>query len=393
MARARKESAFHLTLLVLVQWISLAVIILNATSLYLLRRTSQLPAIVSTHSSAADYMLIILGSVSFVGATIYLVLHLHLYFRLGHVDQPFSPPRSISATEVIMSVLLIALWTVATSIILTHSQATSPCRFINNILTHYHSDVCELFNTGLMLAFAAVGGWVLVLLATLFILIRSPIPPTTIFTIEAPPQRFSQPMFISHPDKAYYSANQEQPSRPYYLGHYHQSNKIKPISFSSNGFSQLQLKKEIDSISLESHRKRHISAAEPNTVEIEQQPSSIISGYIASTKNDDGKRRDDEIIESTMIKTMTQSNNAEHNYYGYQSQHVHPLSPPTASSSASFYTPSCNLISVSDSQSSFPSLSTLDSIYKGYQPIKFDLPVIRVGMLSQIDVSFLQRKD
>lgn len=120
MTRARKESAFHLALLVLVQWISLAVVILNATALFLLRH-SQHSGLVNNHSSPADYMLLILGSLSFVASSIFLLLHLQLHLRIVD-DTPFTPPRALSATEVIMSVISIALWTVATSVILTHSQ-------------------------------------------------------------------------------------------------------------------------------------------------------------------------------------------------------------------------------------------------------------------------------
>lgn len=122
MTRARKESAFHLALLVLVQWISLAVVILNATALYLLRSAKH-SGLVNVYSSPADYMLLILGSLSFVGSTIYLFLHLHLYFQIMD-DYTFTPPKSMSAIEVIMAVISIALWTVATSVILTHSQGT-----------------------------------------------------------------------------------------------------------------------------------------------------------------------------------------------------------------------------------------------------------------------------
>lgn len=117
MTRARKESALHLALLVLAQFISLAVVILNATALYLSRHTG----IVKTYASPADYVLLILGTASFVGSTAFLFLHLHLYFRIMD-DQPFSPPKTLSATEVIIAVISIALWTVSTSVILTHSQ-------------------------------------------------------------------------------------------------------------------------------------------------------------------------------------------------------------------------------------------------------------------------------
>lgn len=136
MTRARKESAFHLSLLVLVQWISLAVVILNATALFLLRG-SQHTGLVIIHSSPADYMLLILGSLSFVGSSSLLLLHLHFHFRIMD-DGTFTPPRTLSATEVIMSVISIALWTVATSLILTHSQGNlNQPLFILDTYTYY----------------------------------------------------------------------------------------------------------------------------------------------------------------------------------------------------------------------------------------------------------------
>lgn len=123
LTRARKESAFHLALLVLVQWISLAVVILNATALFLLKG-SEHSGLVNTISSPADYMLIILGSLSFVGSSILLLAHLHIHFRIFD-DSPYAPPKGLSASEIILSVISLALWTVATALILTRSQGTN----------------------------------------------------------------------------------------------------------------------------------------------------------------------------------------------------------------------------------------------------------------------------
>ncbi|KAL7325885.1 hypothetical protein PS15p_208309 [Mucor circinelloides] len=387
MTRARKESAFHLALLVLVQWISLAVVILNATALYLLRSAKH-SGLVNSYSSPADYMLLILGSLSFVGSTIYLFLHLHLYFRIID-DYPFTPPKSMSAIEVIMAVISIALWTVATSVILTHSQATSPCRFTSSLYTHNHSDICELFDTTLMLAFAAVGGWVLVLLATLFILIRSPIPPTTIFTIEAPPQRFSQPMVVSLPDEAYCQSG-NPPSRPYYMGHYNNNNnnKIRPVS------------EDIDA-------QQQIILATNNSPQRNKRKSMMVSDHSGSSIHASTSRftiehvlLDDEAGED--LASATASSNINNHYYSsyYQPQHM-PLSSPSntnssatnnTTSASSYYSSRCQIPQV-ESQRTFQSLSTIESAYGGgYQPIQFDLPIIQVGMLSHIDVSFLQKK-
>ncbi|KAK4510144.1 bem46 protein, variant [Mucor velutinosus] len=386
MTRARKESAFHLALLVLVQWISLAVVILNATALYLLRSAKH-SGLVNVYSSPADYMLLILGSLSFVGSTVYLFLHFHLYFRI--IDEyPFTPSKSMSAVEVMMAVILIALWTVATSVILTHSQeATSPCRFTSSFYTHNHSDICELFDTTLMLAFAAVGGWVLVLLATLFILIRSPIPPTTIFTIEAPPQRFSQPMVVSLPDEAYCHSG-HPPSRPYYMGHYNNNNKIRPVSEDMDAEQQIIL--ATNNSSQRNKRKSMMTSSNSaSSVHASTSRFAIEHVVLDDAANDD-------------LASATASSNIYSHYYSsyYQPQHILLSSPSNtnssginnATSASSYYSSRCQIPQV-ESQRTFQSLSTIESAYRsGCQPIQFDLPIIQVGMLSHIDVSFLQKK-
>ncbi|CAO0800283.1 unnamed protein product [Mucor circinelloides] len=297
----------------------------------------------------------------------------------------------MSAIEVIMAVISIALWTVATSVILTHSQeATSPCRFTSSLYTHNHSDICELFDTTLMLAFAAVGGWVLVLLATLFILIRSPIPPTTIFTIEAPPQRFSQPMVVSLPDEAYCQSGQP-PSRPYYMGHYtntNNNNKIRPAS------------EDVDA-------QQQIILATNNSPQRNKRKSMMVSGHSGSSMHASTSRftiehvlLDDEAGDD--LASATASSNINNHYYSsyYQPQHM-PLSSPSntnssatnnTTSASSYYSSRCQIPQV-ESQRTFQSLSTIESTYGGgYQPIQFDLPIIQVGTLSHIDVSFLQKK-
>ncbi|GAN04875.1 hypothetical protein MAM1_0075d04341 [Mucor ambiguus] len=294
----------------------------------------------------------------------------------------------MSAIEVIMAVISIALWTVATSVILTHSQeATSPCRFTSSLYTHNHSDICELFDTTLMLAFAAVGGWVLVLLATLFILIRSPIPPTTIFTIEAPPQRFSQPMVVSLPDEAYCQPG-HPPSRPYYMGHYNHNNKIRPVSEDMDAQQQIILATN-NSPQRNKRKSMMISSSGPSSVHASTSRFTIEHVVLDDEMNDD-------------LASATPSSNIHNRYYSsyYQPQHM-PLSSPSntnssatnnTTSASSYYSSRCQIPQV-ESQRTFQSLSTIESVYHGgYQPVQFDLPIIQVGMLSHIDVSFLQKK-
>jgi hypothetical protein len=242
------------------------------------------------------------------------------------------------------------------------------------------------YSISIILAFAAVGSWVLVLLATLFFLIRSPIPPTTIFTIEAPPQRFSQPMLVSQPENVYLQSSQ-QPSRPYYLGHY--SNKVRPIiDEQEDQNSQRVIVTEEITENTSQHNKRRASV---DVLGMSSCDSAIL-GYTMNHIEDEVE--EDELGSTTISPSY---------YYYYQPHHM-PLSSPSnnnssvthnttsnATAESSYYSTRCQ-IPQTESQRTFQSLSTIDSIYTGYQPIQFDLPIIRVGMLSHIDASFLQMK-
>lgn len=242
----------------------------------------------------------------------------------------------------------------------------------------------------IILAFAAVGGWVLVLLATLFILIRSPIPPTTIFTIEAPPQRFSQPMVVSFPDEAYHQSGQP-PSRPYYMGHYINNNKIRPVSEDID--AQQQIISPSNSSPQRNKRRNVVLHNSGNASEspIQATTSKFTIGHVLL---------DDEVGDDGDLISATASSNVN-NYYSsyYQPQHM-PLSSPSntnssatnnTTSASSYYSSRCQIPQV-ESQRTIQSLSTIDSVFSGFQPIQFNLPIIQVGMLSHIDVSFLQKK-
>lgn len=221
--------------------------------------------------------------------------------------------------------------------------------FVNYLIRHlcWVNKLIQLTKKGIssknsiyiILAFAAVGSWVLALLATLFLLIRSPIPPTTIFTIEAPPQRFSQPMSVSLPDEIY---NQQEPSsRPYYLGHY--TNRVRP------------------------------STHHNPLVMIDKESSG--SGT------------------TTRQRVMMLPDQQDPRYYCYQPERNLVLSSPsvnittTEESSSSYYSSRCQIPHVESQRT----LSTLDSIFTGYPPIQFDLPIIQLGGISHMDTSFLER--
>ncbi|KAI9499522.1 hypothetical protein BDB00DRAFT_866395 [Zychaea mexicana] len=181
-AKAEHDAIAHITLLVMVQWISIAAIVLNAIALNVASSSSQ--GLIASNPGPQDYLLVVLGAISLLGASLLLCLHLHVFLQLMD-NRPFAPSKTILASEMTTGVILIALWASATSIILTNYHVSSPCRLDGTEFVQLYGQACDLLNYSIVLAFAAVGGWLLVILATLFTLTRSSMH-ASVFTVENP---------------------------------------------------------------------------------------------------------------------------------------------------------------------------------------------------------------
>lgn len=116
MSKARNEAIIHISLLVLIQWISIAVMVLNAISLKM--ASGALQGLIATTPGPQDYLLIVLGAASLMAASLLLCLHLHVFFRLID-NRPFAPSKAILAMQMTAGVMLVALWASATSIVMT----------------------------------------------------------------------------------------------------------------------------------------------------------------------------------------------------------------------------------------------------------------------------------
>lgn len=136
MSKARNEAIIHISLLVLIQWISIAVMVLNAISLK--TASGALQGIIATIPGPQDYLLIVLGAASLLAASLLLCLHLHVFFRLID-NRPFAPSKAILAMQMTAGVMLVALWASATSIVMTSYNGKS--NIILSIIgsyTHHH---------------------------------------------------------------------------------------------------------------------------------------------------------------------------------------------------------------------------------------------------------------
>jgi hypothetical protein len=115
MTHAQKESILHISILVLIQWVSLAIVILNTAALYILQSSGD------KHLKLADYVFLVLGAISFIASTVILVFHLHIYYR---VTDTFLPPRHLSITESLFGLISIILWVLVAVLMITRLQGT-----------------------------------------------------------------------------------------------------------------------------------------------------------------------------------------------------------------------------------------------------------------------------
>lgn len=225
MSKARNEAIIHISLLVLIQWISIAVMVLNAISLK--TASGALQGIIATIPGPQDYLLIVLGAASLLAASLLLCLHLHVFFRLID-NRPFAPSKAILAMQMTAGVMLVALWASATSIVMTSYNGkpyiiisiidsyssssssfqlhvvSSACRITGSEFVKTYGQACDLINLAIILgtftsssthpllpiliitlAFVAMAFWVFVILATLCMLIQSSLRASaTVFTVE-----------------------------------------------------------------------------------------------------------------------------------------------------------------------------------------------------------------
>ena len=108
----------QLVLLFMIQWLSIAVIILNASALNL-SKDSEGGLIMALETGPQDYILLIMGALSMFAVSLLLCLFLQNLFRLMKKEIT-SPPRHILYTEAVLAFIVVALWTPAVFIILHH---------------------------------------------------------------------------------------------------------------------------------------------------------------------------------------------------------------------------------------------------------------------------------
>ncbi|KAI8339986.1 hypothetical protein BC941DRAFT_450501 [Chlamydoabsidia padenii] len=178
MDKKKQDGIMHACLLVTLQWISLTIVILNVVALRVSKEYPQLQnKLISSHSGPQDIVLIVVGVLSFLTATLLLCLHLTVYYR----SQPFASTKLVWITELVVGVVMVIFWTAASSIILTHFHVSSNCRL--DIFND--TSACKILNIAIMIGLGAIAGWILLLIIASIGMSRLTVTPT--FILESNP--------------------------------------------------------------------------------------------------------------------------------------------------------------------------------------------------------------
>jgi hypothetical protein len=116
--QGKKHALIHIILLVIIQWLSISVIILNALALNSVK-DNKVGLIIDSDSGPQEYLLLIMGATSLFAASLILCLYIQIIYRFINRDT-FSPSKTVLGAEVVMSIIVIALWSSSTAIIVNH---------------------------------------------------------------------------------------------------------------------------------------------------------------------------------------------------------------------------------------------------------------------------------
>lgn len=115
MMQKKKAAIIQMAFLFLIQWLSITIIILNALALNSAKNSNQ-GLIVAAESGPQEYILLIMGAISLLASSLLLIMYLQIFLRLLG-DHPLDLSKRILAFEIVLTLVVIALWSTASGII------------------------------------------------------------------------------------------------------------------------------------------------------------------------------------------------------------------------------------------------------------------------------------
>ncbi|KAI8644886.1 hypothetical protein BD408DRAFT_441424 [Parasitella parasitica] len=197
MMQKKRAAIIQMALLFVIQWLSISSIVLNALALSTARHLDQ-GLIVASEYGPQEYTLLIMGAISLFASSILLITYVHIFLRLLG-DRPLKLSKRILAFEIGLTLIVIALWSTASGIILTRYNASSFCKNSNtsgqslkDILMKYSSSelsykACSLADAMFVVGFIAIAVWLATLIVSIYSLSQlNNFSAGGLFTLQAP---------------------------------------------------------------------------------------------------------------------------------------------------------------------------------------------------------------
>ncbi|KAI8062233.1 hypothetical protein BC940DRAFT_322281 [Gongronella butleri] len=170
----KQEGILHVSLLIVLQWISVAVVITNSIGIHMSFDAHM--GFVSSDAGAQDLLYTVLGIMSFTAATLPLCLQLYHHCRTN--ESGLLPTRITLLSEISLSIVMMVLWAAVCSVIITHTRVSSPCSIEK-------TSPCRLLDLTIVLGLVTLAVWILLLLVASFSMSRLPSLPA--FVLEPNP--------------------------------------------------------------------------------------------------------------------------------------------------------------------------------------------------------------
>ncbi|KAI7907753.1 uncharacterized protein BX663DRAFT_491926 [Cokeromyces recurvatus] len=180
MLQGKNKDIIHISLLYIIQYLSISVIILNALALNETKNTNQ-GLIIAAKSGPQEYILLILGAISLFAAFLLLCSYLRMVPCLLENKSILLSKRAL-ILEICLSAIIIFLWTLISVNILMYFHGLSSCkkRNISVLITDIYFDkfgnsntivsskACNFANTMIIISFVTISVWLLVLLSSIY---------------------------------------------------------------------------------------------------------------------------------------------------------------------------------------------------------------------------------
>ncbi|KAL9548558.1 hypothetical protein MBANPS3_005628 [Mucor bainieri] len=176
----KKAAMIQMAFLFVIQWLSITTIILNALALNEAKDSNQ-GLIIAAESGPHEYTILIMGAISLLASSLLLIMYLQVFLRLLG-NRPLDLSKRLLAFEIVLTLVVIALWSTASGVVVSRFNEFSSCKKSNvSTLTanisfdryggsKLSSKACGLANGMIVVGLITIIAWLMTLVVSIYAL-------------------------------------------------------------------------------------------------------------------------------------------------------------------------------------------------------------------------------